>query len=582
MEFKPFPTGIDNFKKMISQGYYYVDKTLLIKEIIDNKSEVNVFTRPRRFGKSLNISMLQYYFENLKACNASIFDGLKIMDAGDKYHEHQNKYPVIKMSLKGGEGASFEIAYARLKIEIGSEFERHNYLLESEKLTENQKQFYQYIIKNSLPKEEKVDKKLDDNAEKLEREKELAAYSNSLKFLSNCLERHYDKKVIILIDEYDVPLEKAHFRGFYSEMIEFMRSFFQDALKTNDSLSFATLTGCLRVSKESIFTGLNNLDIISIVSNEYGEYFGFTEPEMSDALAYYQLGYKEDEARAWYNGYLFGDTVVYNPWSSIKYLKDMRNEEPFPKPHWSNTSSNKIIRELIAIADNETKAEIEHLIAGGTITKPINEDIVYAEIMDSSDNLWNFLFFTGYLKKVSKKQIGIENYFELTIPNKEILYIYIRKIREWFNEHTKIKHSKELLTAILDKDVLTIENQLNGRMLNLISYFDSQESFYHGFLLGILANIDGYEIKSNRETGFGRSDIFMKNRGIRKNGVVIELKVIGDQDDAEDVATAALTQIEEKKYAAELEAEGYRPILRYGIAFRGKECLVMVQDAIKH
>ena len=575
-ELKPLPIGVENFEDMITGAYYYVDKTLFIKELIDKRGKVNLFTRPRRFGKTLNISMFQYYFENLKADHSEVFAGLKIMETKDMYREHQNRYPVIKMSLKGGEGSTFEMAYKRLKLEIGSEFIRHQYLLESDKLADDEKQLYQYLIKKSMPlPPEKGENK--DTEE--ERELEVTAFSRSLKFLSECLERYYDKKVIILIDEYDVPLEKAHFRGFYPAMIDFLRSYFHDALKTNDSLHFAILTGCLRVSKETIFTGLNNLDIVSIASNEYGEYFGFTEKEMNQTLKYYGLEEKEQEAKDWFNGYLFGDTVVYNPWSSIKYLKDMRNKEPFPKAHWANTSSNAIIRELISVADDQTKKEIEHLMVGGTITKPIKEDIVYAEIMDSSDNLWNFLFFTGYLKKVSKVQKDETIYFEMKIPNREIKYIYTRHIREWFNEHTKIKQSRELLTAILEKDVLAIEDQLNERMLNLISYFDSHASFYHGFLLGILANIDGYEIKSNRETGLGRSDIFMKNSGIRKNGVVIELKVMGDKDDAEDVANAALAQIEEKKYAAELEAEGYRPILRYGIAFRGKECLVKVQDA---
>jgi len=527
MEFKPFPIGVDNFEKIIDKGYYYVDKTLLIKEFIDKKSEVNVFTRPRRFGKSLNISMLQYYFENLKSDKASIFAGLKIMNTSDRYYEHQNKYPVIKMSLKGGEGSSFNMAYIRLKLEIGGEFQRHDYLLKSEKLSSNQKQHYQYIIEKSIPipLKKKANEKQDSKGAEIEIEKEMATFSSSLKFLSNCLERYYGKKVIILIDEYDVPLEKAFFRGFYSDMIDFLRSFYQDALKTNDSLDFAVLTGCLRVSKESIFTGLNNPDIISIISNEYGEYFGFTEAEMREALVYYKLEEKEDEVRDWYNGYLFGDTTVYNPWSSIKYLKDMRNNELFPKPHWANTSSNTIIRELIAIADDEVKDEIEHLIAGGTITKPIQEDIVYAEIMESSDNLWNFLFFTGYLKKVSKFQQGEDIYLKMKIPNREIRYIYNKHIGKWFDKRVEEVDMTNLYTAVLAQDIATFEDEIINFLGESISYMDNHENFYHGFLTGVLRGMKGYRATSNRESGNGRGDIFIRPRDLRKTAIILEVKV---------------------------------------------------------
>ena len=577
MELKPFPTGVDNFEKMINQGYYYVDKTLFIKEFIDKKSEVSVFTRPRRFGKSLNISMLQYYFENMKADKATIFAGLKIMDAGDKYHEHQSKYPVIKMSLKGGEGSNFRKAFDRLKIEIGSEFRRHQYLLRSDKLDDKEKQLYQYIIDESapLPTEKKTDEQQDENTREIEREKQLVAYSSSLKFLSTCLERYYNKKVVILIDEYDVPLEKAHFRGFYADMIDFLRSFFHDALKTNDSLSFAVLTGCLRVSKESIFTGLNNLDIISIVSNKYSEYFGFTEAEMSEALVYYELEDKEDEARDWYNGYLFGDTTVYNPWSSIRYLSDMRENEPFPKPHWANTSSNTIIRELIDIADQETKDEIEHLIAGGTITKPIQEDIVYAEIMDSIDNLWNFLFFTGYLKKVSKSQHEEDTYLEVKIPNREIRYIYNRHIGKWFGNLVKKADRTKLHAAVISGDTETFAEQMNHFLLEIISYLDNAENFYHGFLAGILSSIPGCVVKSNRETGFGRTDLYIKPLSVRKQAIIIEIKIADDITKLEIAAEKAMVQINEKKYAEELRPEGYRDFLKYGVAFFSKECEVV-------
>ena len=572
MEFKPFPIGVDNFEKIIDKGYYYVDKTLLIKELIDKKSEVNVFTRPRRFGKSLNISMLQYYFENLKSDKASIFAGLKIMNTSDRYYEHQNKYPVIKMSLKGGEGSSFNMAYIRLKIEIGSEFERHDYLLKSEKLSKNQKQHYQYIIDKSMPSK---DENNENEHAKKELEKEMVAFSSSLNFLSNCLERYYDKKVIILIDEYDVPLEKAFFRGFYSDMIDFLRSFYHDALKTNDSLNFAVLTGCLRVSKESIFTGLNNPDIISIISNKYSEYFGFTETEMCEALVHYKLEEKEDEARDWYNGYLFGDTTVYNPWSSIKYLSDMCENELFPKPHWANTSSNVIIRELIDIADQETKNEIELLIAGGTITKPIQEDIVYAEIKDNLENLWNFLFFTGYLKKVSQAQHEENIYLEMKIPNREIRYIYNKHIRNWFGNLVKKANRTKLHTAVVSGDIEIFAEQMNHFLLEIISFLDNAENFYHGFLAGILSSTPGYVVKSNRETSLGRTDLYLKPLSVRKQAIIIEIKIATDITKLETAAEKALAQINEKKYARELRPEGYRDFLKYGIAFFSKECEVV-------
>jgi len=556
----PLPIGVENFYDMIRKGYYYVDKTLMIKELLDKGGYVNVFTRPRRFGKSLNISMLQYYFDILKKDKANIFDGLKIMDAGGEYREHQNRYPVIKMSLKGAEGLNFDKAFEKLKIEIASEFKRHDYLLESEKIREVDQQMYRIIV--------------DETAS-------IVQFENSLKFLSNCLERHYEQKVIILIDEYDVPLEKAHFaqKSYYNEMVDFIRSFFGAALKTNDSLYFSVITGCLRVSKESIFTGINNLNIISILSDSFGEYFGLTEPEIEEMLAHYDLSHKADEMRVWYNGYLFGDVTVYNPWSSINYLYDeLYSKMGFPVAHWSNTSSNSIIRELIAVADDEARDEIELLIQGETLTKPINEDIVYADITKNMDNLWNFLFFTGYLKKVSKEQIGVENYFELTIPNNEILYIYKRQIREWFGDRVRETDMSSLYTAVLNQDVATFEDEIIEMLSETISYMDSHENFYHGFLTGVLRGIKGYVAKSNRDSGDGRGDIFLRPRTIRKPAIIIEVKVANTAKDLERECEAALKQIEEKKYADELDREGYTQTIKYGIAFYRKDCLIKLNE----
>ena len=552
----PLPIGVDSFEKMIREGYYYVDKTLLIKDLIDKKGEVVLFTRPRRFGKSLNISMLQHYFDVLKKDSAPLFDGLKITETGAHYLEHQNRYPVIKMSLKRAEGRDFESAFASFKIEILSEFMRHKYMLIGDNLEDQQKQLYQKFI--------------DEKASYTD-------FENSLKFLSECLEQHYNEKTIVLIDEYDVPLEKAHFAktSYYDEMVAFIRQFFGNALKTNESLKLAVLTGCLRISKESIFTGINNLHIISIIDNTYGEYFGFTEPEVKQLLAHYELAHKADEMRDWYNGYLFGKETVYNPWSSVKYLFDeLYSGFGFPKPHWSNTSSNSIIKDLVKIADDKAREEIELLIQGETITKPIHEDIVYSEITENMNNLWNFLFFTGYLKKVSKQQIGVENHFDLTIPNKEILYIYVRQIREWFDKRVKTRDMNKLYNAIFEQDVEKFEDEIIELLGESISYMDSHENFYHGFLLGVLQGLQGYRIVSNRESGGGRSDIMLKPRDLRKTAYIIEVKIADRPQKLADDSQKALQQIDEKDYQAELEYDGYTKIKKYGIAFYQKTCAI--------
>ena len=552
MKSKQLPIGIEFFDDMIEKGYYYIDKTLLIKDLLDTGGAVNLFTRPRRFGKSLNISMLQHFFDNLMADKAQLFDGLNISQADDVYLSHQNKYPVIKLTLKDVEATNLTGAIKRLMTKVLSEYDRHNYLLESSKLRNKEKEKFEKFLDEEMPLED---------------------YQNSLEFLSACLEKHYDKKVIILIDEYDVPLEKAHFKGYYPEMIEFIRGFFSSALKTNKSLHFAVLTGCLRVSKESIFTGLNNLNIVSITSDSFGEYYGFTEPEVAEMLAYYGLEEKTEEMRDWYNGYLFGETVVYNPWSSIKYLYDIIYGKIYlPVPHWSNTSSNAIIKDLITIADDKVKEEIESLIAGATITKPIVEDIVYADITKTMDNLWSFLFFTGYLKKVAKTQVDVQNYLELTIPNKEILYIYIRHIREWFDERVKTTDLTPMYHAILTGDTKVLQHELTEMLQGTISYFDSKEEFYHGFLAAVISTMDGYVTKSNRESGNGCGDIFIRPSSIRKPAVIIEVKVAEIAKDLTKKCDEALAQIEAKKYDDDLLREGYTNVIKYGIAFYRKDC----------
>jgi len=558
LQTKPIPLGIEDFERMITGNYYYVDKTLMIKDLLDKSGYVNLFTRPRRFGKTLNISMLQHFFDNLLSDKASIFDGLHITSVDEKYLAHQNKYPVIKIGLKDVEASDIDEALEMLAMEVSYEFDRHRYLLDSDQVDEEQKTIYRKLLAQRASNSE---------------------LRSSLKFLSDCLVKHYDQKVIILIDEYDVPLEKSYFAGYYDEMVKFIRSFFSSALKTNNSLHFAVLTGCLRVSKESIFTGLNNLTIISILSDNFGEYYGFTEKEVETMLQHYDIADKADQMRDWYNGYLFGETTVYNPWSSIEYLNDNVNGKIYlPRPHWSNTSSNTIIKDLIAISDNNVKDEIESLIAGNTITKPIKEDIIYSTITQTMDNLWSFLFFTGYLKKISKTQIGVQNYLELAIPNKEILYIYQNQIIEWFTQRVKSTDLSPMYTALLNQDAQTFQHELSELLKDTISYFDSKEEFYHGFLTAVMASLGDYSTRSNRESGEGRGDLFMRPVSIRQPAVIIEVKVAREAKDLEKMADAALAQIEKKAYDDELIRDGYTNLVKYGIAFYRKDCEIKLHE----
>ena len=556
MAYKPLPIGIENFEDMITNGYYYVDKTLFIKELIDKKSKVNLFTRPRRFGKSLTLSTVQYFFEKPKD-SVYLFEGLNIMSAGEQYTAEMNKYPVINITLKNVECQKYGDSFKMLRYELIREFGRHSYLLNSDKLNDNKKAFYNNILNASAEEED---------------------YSFSLMFLSECLELHYSQKVIILVDEYDVPLERAYFNGYYNEMINFIRMLFNTAFKSNNSLHFTVITGCLRVSKESIFTGFNNPKIISITSDAYGEYFGFTEDEVTKAFHFYRLEQNLDETRRWYNGYIFGKTIVYNPWSIIMFLFDLyENEEWFPRPYWINTSSNSIIHELIVLADIDMKIEIEALIRGESITKPIHEDVVYSEIKQNMDNLWNFLFFTGYLKKTGESYSENKIYFKLEIPNIEVLTIYERKIREWFEDKIKEADMGKMYTAIMESDAQTFEDELSLLLADTISYFDNQENFYHGFLTGALSRMKGYIVKSNRESGNGRGDIFILPVSMKKTAVIIKVKAADTFTGLEKECAEALKLIEEKKYEYELRQTGYGKILRYGIAFFRKDCMVRNQ-----
>ena len=566
MDKKPLPIGIDNFEKLIAREYYFVDKTLLIKDLLDNKADVNLFTRPRRFGKTLNMSMLQYYFEDRrdeftgkKIDNSYLFEGLNIKSEGEKYTKYIGKYPVINLSLKSAKQGSLDVAFQCIREEISNEFKRHKYIIESDVL-KTEKEHFMKIVNN---------------------DKDMSLYITALKFLSDCLNKYHNEKVIILIDEYDVPLENAFFEGFYKEMISFIRSLFESALKTNPSLEFSVITGCLRISKESIFTGLNNLKIISILDDRYAEHFGFTDNEVIKICEDYNIQQKYETIKQWFNGYIFGETNVYNPWSVMQYVDDLKaNINRLPKSYWANTSSNSIVKSLIERADDITKGEIEALIEGKTIEKPVHEDITYDDVYDNLDNLWNFMFFTGYFKKISERmdENTQESFVELAIPNLEVKYIFRTKILKWFNEKIKSENLSILYTSIINGEVDVFQKEVNRLLKKTISFNDAYENFYHGFMIGLLSHMDGYIVKSNRETGDGRCDIYIKPLSIFDKAVIIEMKVCDKPKELFTKPQDALQQIEDKKYAYELNESGYEDIIKYGMAFYRKDCLIKIKE----
>ena len=563
---KPLPIGVEFFEKMRSNNYYYVDKTLFIKELIDQKGEVNLFTRPRRFGKTLTLDMLRCFFE--AGSTPGLFDGLNIMKAGEKYTSLMGQYPVVFLTLKSSKTGNEKTAFEAIRYTLAREFDRHSGIINSGILNdEDASDFLKY--RDRIPDPEQ--------------------YAGSLKFLCECLKKATGKNVIILIDEYDVPLESSFYDGYYDHMASFIRSLFEAALKTNSALEFAVITGCLRISKESIFTGLNNLKINSILTNNYGEYFGFTDEEVRKALDSYGLSDKYPEVRDWYNGYDFGGKNVYNPWSTIYYVDDhAAKRDAFPVSYWANTSSNSIVRDLVERADTDTKAELEKLIEGGSIEKPIHEDITYGEIYEKQDNLWNFMFFTGYLKKVSERFDPKQKilYVTMKIPNWETEYIYRQKIMGWFDQKiVKASDRTALFDAMKTGDADRFEREINKLLSPSISYMDSYESYYHGFMTGILSGSPEYMVKSNRESGSGRSDLLAKTGDVFEKAFVIELKTVKQQgknpvtmEMMDAAAEEAIQQINNLHYADALLEEGYGNIGRYGISFFRKRCRVHYKD----
>lgn len=563
---KKLPIGIDGFEKIRTNDFYYVDKTLFIKELLQNWGEVNLFTRPRRFGKSLNMSMLKCFFETGR--DPALFEGLKIMQEKELCGKYMGKFPVISISLKSVGGLRYDSAAAALRTVIGNEAGRFRFLRDSAELDEDDKNSYNQLVnveakghsKYAMPEDALID---------------------SLKTLSQLLEKHYRQKVILLIDEYDVPLDKALQAGYYDEMVSLIRNLLGNALKTNDSLYFAVLTGCLRISKESIFTGLNNLKIHTVSDVRYDEYFGFTNSDVDNLLEFYGLSSYKDTIRDWYDGYRFGDTDVYCPWDVINYCDELLAAPAAPpKNYWANTSGNDLIRRMLKNANLTTRNEVEELLNGGQITKRIKQELTYREIDDSVENVWSVLYATGYLtgRYVEQEDADI---FRLWIPNGEIRKLFYELVEDWFREVTRSDTTRigRFCAAFPKEDAATIQEMLGDYLWDSISVRDTavrrnmKENFYHGMLLGLLQNQDSWLVKSNAETGEGYSDISIRTP--EKTGIVIELKYAEDGN-LEAACSETLKQIEEKKYAEGLKRRGMKKIIKYGIAFWEKECMVVM------
>ncbi|WP_455255127.1 AAA family ATPase [Ruminococcus sp.] len=554
MKHKPLPIGVEDFKRLVDNGYYFVDKTLMIKELLENKETVNLFTRPRRFGKTLNMSMLQRFFEATEKSNAYLFDGLKIA-AYPEYMAYQGRYPVISVSLKSMKQKNFTLAFETYKYLIKSEYSRHKDFIFS---------------KNVLDEEEKARFLSFIQVDATE-----TMYNQAIGFLSNCLKKAYQQNVIILIDEYDVPLENAYHEGFYDDMTNLIRSCFESALKTNPSLEFAVLTGCLRVSRESIFTGLNNLKTYSITKNKFSQYFGFTQEEMKEILQAFSLEQYAGTIAKWYDGYRFGLTEIYNPWSVLNCIDSyLQNDMVACEPYWSNTSSNRIVKRLIEESNERTKSMVEELINGTPIHTQIFEDVTYGTIDVNQDYIWSFLLFTGYLKIISCETIGNETYYDMVIPNVEIKSIYKNTIRSWFIDHVNRDSRTDILESVIHADAEKLEDLLCTWLTNTISCFDEQENYYHGFVTGLVSGFNGYMVVSNRESGNGRFDLVVKQRSRWHHAAILEFKVVEKYNQMTKACEDALKQIEEKDYEASLRDEQYENIAKLGICFCQKRCRV--------
>ena len=556
------PVGIEDFREIRRNGFYYIDKTRLIEQLLDSWGKVNLFTRPRRFGKTLNMSMLRYFFEI--ETDKTLFDGLHISQRSDLCDEYKGKFPVVSLTLKGVDGLTFEKAKNKLLKLVALEADRFDFLKSSDKLTDNEKQRYGALVRMQ-------DGKYVMDEDTLE---------SALQTLSELLYRHYGQKVIILIDEYDVPLDKAYQNGYYREMVTMIRSLFGEALKTNEFLQFAVLTGCLRVSKESVFTGLNNFKIFSITDARFDEQFGFTEDEVKKMLKDYQLEDRLAEIKEWYDGYHFGEADIYCPWDVINRVDDLcdKPKEP-PKCYWINSSGNALVKRFVSIANRTTQDEIERLIAGEPIEKSVRLDLTYDEIDKSIDNIWSVLFTTGYLTQVGMTEQGA---YKLVIPNKEVRSVYISQIKDWFDQ--KIVDNAEQMTsfwkAIEDGNAEAIEQYLNQTLSNTISIFDTKapekENSYHTFLVGMLTGNTDWVVKSNVEAGEGFVDIIIKPQN-PDDGIIFELKYSREASGLDKACERAIKQIKDRRYSEYLKNDGRHNMTLYGIAFYKKRCKVAVE-----
>ena len=564
MESRKLPVGIENFEEIRTEGFYYVDKTGLIRDLLNNWGKVNLFTRPRRFGKTLNMSMLKTFFEI--GSDRTLFDGLAISRETALCEAYMGRFPVVFVSLKGVDGLTFEEAESRFIEIIGSEAERFSFLLESDKLSDNEKEKYRALLK----------------LKNGQYDMGTIVLTSSLQTLSLLLNKHYGQKTILLIDEYDVPLDKAFQHGYYKEMVALIRGLFGQALKTNDYLQFAVLTGCLRVSKESIFTGLNNFKVLSITDSRFDEHFGFTDAEVKTLLDDYNLTAHYGETKEWYDGYRFGGVDVYCPWDVINHVDRLCGEpNAEPQAYWINTSGNDLVKRFVDKADKTTQGEIERLIAGEAIEKAVRLELTYNEIDNSIDNLWSVLFTTGYLTQAGKVERGV---YKLIIPNREVREVFILQIQEWFKE-TVVHDEKPMQAfcqAFLDGNAEEIQKRLTVILGKMISILDTKakdeqkENFYHGLLLGLLRSEPNWLILSNAESGDGFSDILIEPED-PDTGIVIEVKYSPTLAGMESVCEAAMNQIKEKRYDERLRNEGRENVTAFGIAFCKKRCRVVFE-----
>ena len=553
MERLKLPVGIESFEEIRSEGFYYIDKTGLIRDLLNNWGKVNLFTRPRRFGKTLNMSMLKSFFEI--GADKTLFDGLLISQETALCEEYMGKFPVVFVSLKGVDGLRFEDAYGMLRRIICTEALRHQYLRDSERISREEKEAFEEILGN---KTEDIE--------------------DSLRLLSQLLYQHYGQKTVLLIDEYDVPLDKAYHYGYYREMVALIRGLFGQALKTNEYLQFAVLTGCLRVAKESIFTGLNNFDVNSIVDARYDEHFGFTNQEVLQLLSDYGLDEHAAEMKAWYDGYRFGYADVYCPWDVINYAKKLlADPKAWPQAFWINTSGNDLVKDFVDVADATTQDEIERLVAGEAVEKKVRLELTYPEIKESIDNLWSVLFTTGYLTYTEQTEDGS---YKLRIPNREVREVFVLQIQEWFKKSMAKDRqpTQALCQALLEGDAENASNELNAIMSGMISVLDTKardaqkENFYHGLLLGLLRSIADWKILSNAEAGEGFSDIIIEPRRNLNMGIVIEIKYAPTFRALDEACAKAMEQIKVRRYGERLREDGREDILAYGIAFNKKRC----------